>query len=115
MDYLLLDQLAEPTNNLSHHLKRLLLLKPLPLYQLLQIPMLTKLSYNVQTVLRTEHILKLHDVWVVEPLQKVNLGEYCVLEVAIVGKCLQINFFNCYLLFGVPLHPFVHLAVHSLP
>ncbi len=76
--------------------------------------MLTKLSYDVQTVFGAEDIFKLNNIGVVEPLKKVNLGEYCVLEVAIVCKCLQINLFNSHLLFGIPLHAFVHLSVHSL-
>ena len=50
--------------------------------------MLTKLSYDVQTVFGAEDIFKLNNIGVVEPFKKVNLGEYCVLEVAIVCKCL---------------------------
>ena len=51
----------------------------------------------------------------VETLKQVDLREYCVLEVLVVGEGCQVDLLYCHLLLRLPLHPLVYLTVHPLP
>jgi len=50
MNYLLSDELSKATQNLLHNIKDLVFLEFFPFHELLKIPVLAKLSDDVQTI-----------------------------------------------------------------
>lgn len=115
MHDLLANQLAETREDLTHYLENLILFEFLSFHELLEITILAKLGDYVQTIFRAEYILELHYVGVVEPLQKVNLRKYCILQVLVISESRQVDLLYRHLLLTLTLDTLVNLTVYPLP
>ena len=69
MYYLFPYQLAKPIHNLVHDLKRFLLFKLLPLYQLFQVSILAKLRDDIQAVFGAENVFELNNISMIKTLK----------------------------------------------
>jgi hypothetical protein len=110
----LLDEFLESAEQLCYNFESFFLLESLPFDQLFEVAILAELGDYVETVFGTEDIFEFDDVRVVELLEEVDLGEDRFLEITIIGECNEVDFFYCYLLFGLPLQTFIDFSVDSL-
>lgn len=114
MNNFLSNKLTKPTKYLSHYFEYLFFFEFLPLHQFFQVSIFAKLCDDVKTIFRTQYILEFYYVGMVEPLEKINLREYGIFQVFIVGEGGKINFFDSYFLFRFTFNAFIDLTIDSL-
>lgn len=113
--YFFADEFSEATEDLSHDFEDFIFFEFSAFHEFLEVAVFAELGDDVEAVFGAQHIFELYYVRVVESLEKVDLREDRILKVFIVSEGGEVDLFDGYFFLALALHPFVDLAVHSLP